>query len=70
VRAGDSRALRVSNCFGACLGCPHPRPLSRKRERGEFDRASAGLVHSASHAVREGGLWALVAATSVAPAGL
>jgi hypothetical protein len=30
---------------GAVPGCPHPRRLSRKRERGEFDRASAGLFH-------------------------
>jgi hypothetical protein len=31
---------------GECLGCPHPRPLSRKRERGEFDRAPAGAAHA------------------------
>ncbi|CAA9364455.1 MAG: hypothetical protein AVDCRST_MAG89-3984, partial [uncultured Gemmatimonadetes bacterium] len=33
--------------------------------KGEFDRASAGLAHSTSHAVREGGLRDVPAATSV-----
>ena len=31
----------VSMWDGDCRGGPLPRPLSRKRERGEFDRASA-----------------------------
>jgi hypothetical protein len=33
----------VSNCRRAWLGCPLPRHLSRKRERGEFDCAPAGV---------------------------
>jgi hypothetical protein len=40
---------RVSTRSGALRGCPHPRPLSRKRERGEFDRASAEAGAGACH---------------------
>ncbi|CAA9314356.1 MAG: hypothetical protein AVDCRST_MAG89-1324, partial [uncultured Gemmatimonadetes bacterium] len=44
---GLSHPLRTSGAVRkanpAFLGCPLPRPLSRTRERGEFDRASAGL---------------------------
>jgi hypothetical protein len=50
------------------------RPLSpalspASRGKGEFDCARAGPAHSTARAVREGGLWAVVAATLVAPAG-
>jgi hypothetical protein len=48
---------------------PPPGPLPPlRRGGGDLNRASAGLAHSTTRAVREGGLWAVVAANSFAPA--
>jgi hypothetical protein len=64
---------------GAVPGCPLPRPLSRKRERGEFECARLArhirldwdaYQRGRCDSVREGGLRAVVAANSFAPAGL
>ncbi|CAA9359069.1 MAG: hypothetical protein AVDCRST_MAG89-3624 [uncultured Gemmatimonadetes bacterium] len=61
VRFGES---------GAFPGCPlPPAPSPASGRGGDLNCASAGPALSTTQAVREGGLWALVAATSVAPAG-
>jgi hypothetical protein len=76
IRCSGGRVWRVwvrSAGSGALPGCPLPRPLSRKRERGEFACAPPVRVLDACQRgrggpVREGGLRAVVAANSFAPA--
>jgi hypothetical protein len=81
-RACPGWAPPPANCAGrggnfgrGSTGClafrgepPPPGPLPPlRRGGGDLNRASAGLMRSTARAVREGGLWAVVAATSVAP---
>jgi hypothetical protein len=77
-RSGRARALYSDEgeerCASGVAAHAPGRPLSPALSpasggKGEFDRASAGPAQSTVRAVREGGLWAVVAATSVAPAG-
>ena len=69
---GEGRtSYRIGLGGSHAAAAPHPQPFPRKLRGGREParRASAGSAHSTTRAVREGGLWALVAATSVAPAG-
>ena len=69
-------AGRGENFRWGSMGCrcmpPEPPPPGPgpplRRGGGDLNRAPAGLAHTTARAVREGGLWAFVAATLVAPA--